>query len=498
MKKYVIALFMIGVLSLGILGVSFAGNPSGPPYAKVVVAIPLFGVPQEDVAMVQEKINEITEKEIGVTVEFPEFSNSPDYFPEAILTLSTPEQLDIMLAGYGCFMECYVDGKLRPLDSLLEEYGQDIIQQVGEDRIRYCDIHGVHYGIPVNGDYTQQRNCYVMRKDILEKYHLDPKKIRTIEDLEHVFAVVKEKEPGMTVLSAGAEPNTTILTTNLSFLDTSSGISLTAYEGNGKEGRLINAFDSEEYKNALRQVRRWYLKGYIDEDIYGVKEPVDSRVRQGELFAYTERKAAWSEKSEDIRIGGIEMVRVSPGPAAFPHRGYSSMPYVITRNSVSPKAAMQLLNLFYSNSEIEDLLCYGVEGVHYKKTEDGHITYIEEGASNPFLWNSYNIPNQYITHVWEGQDLDFWKQVEKRNESVRQGPKMGFNFDYSNVAAEYRKVTNIYLEYKWILENGIDNPEEGQRKMISEMEGSGLNLVIQEEQKQFEAWQERNSKGAGN
>ncbi len=492
MRKYITALCMMGILAFGTLGAAVSGHSAKPEYTKLVAAVPFTGISREDVEMVQEKINKITEKELGITVEFPEFSTSGQYFEKAMLMLSTPEQLDIMMAGFGAFMDCYVDGKLLPLDRLLEQYGQDIARQVGEEQIHSCDIHGVLYGIPVNGDYTQQRNCYVMRKDILEKYGLDPYGIRTMEELEHVFETVREKEPEITVLSSGAEPGNTLLSANLDFLDTSSGISLTVCE---EDGRLVSAFESEEYKSALQRVHRWYLKGYLNEDVFGVAEDVYSRVKRGELFAYTERKAAWSGEHENFKIGDMEMVRVSPEPSSLMHRGYASMPYVITSNSASPEASMKLLNLFYSNPEIENLLCYGVEGVHYKKTKDGHITHAQKEREDPFLWNSYNMPNQYISHVWEGNDLDFWEQVKTKNESAGKGPKMGFNFDYSSVAAEYARVMDIYHDYRWILESGLDNPEEGGKKMMDEMKSSGLDLIIQEEQKQFDNWRKRNRKG---
>lgn len=495
MRKCITVLCIIGILSFCISGTGVSGSSAGPQYTKLVVAIPFTGISRKDVAMVQEKINAITEKEIGITVEFPEFSTSSQYFAEAFLMLSTPEQMDIMMAGFGSFMDCYVGGELLPLDSLLEQYGQGIVEQVGEDKIHSCDIHGMLYGIPVNGDYTQQRNCYIMREDILERYHLDPAAIKTEEDLEYVFEVVKQNEPGMTMLSSGTEPNNTLLSTNLEFLDTSSGISLTVC---GEDGRLINAFESEEYKNALQQVHRWYLKGYLDEEIFGVPENVYSKVARGDLFAYAERKAAWSGESERFRIGDVNMVRISLEPGDLLHRGYASLPYVITRNSISPEAAMKFLNLVYTNPEIENLLCYGVEGIHYKKTGDGHITYVDEGIDNPFRWNSYNMPNQFITYVWEGESLNFWEQVKNRNESAGEGPKMGFNFDYSNVAAEYAKVMDIYSDYRWILESGLDNPEEGIKKMLNEMEESGFSLIIREEQKQFEDWCKRTGKEVGN
>ena len=36
---------------------------------------------------------------------------------------------------------------------------------------------------------------------------------------------------------------------------------------------------------------------------------------------------------------------------------------------------MKFLNLLYSDAEVEDLICNGIEGVHYQVTEDGKYTY---------------------------------------------------------------------------------------------------------------------------
>ena len=67
--------------------------------------------------------------------------------------------------------------------------------------------------------------------------------------------------------------------------------------------------------------------------------------------------------------------------------------------------------------------------------------------------------------------------------------------NYSSVAAEYARVMDIYHDYRWILESGLDNPEEGGKKMMDEMKSSGLDLIIREEQKQFDNWRKRNGKG---
>lgn len=493
MKKQFFLFIIAGLLSLcvtrGTCAQPFSDNLPEGKLIKLVAAIPFTGVPWEDVAAVNEKINEITEKEIGVTVEFPALSTSSsgyNYYDKATRLLSTSRQLDLMLGGYGSFMEAYVDKKLYPLDDLLLKYGQDIIEQVGEDKIHCCDIYDVLYGIPVNGVYTRQGNCYSMRRDILDKYHIDPEKIQTMDDLEHVFEIVKSGEPDMTVLAAGADG---ILSSQY-YLNTSCGIPLTANMNYGTDEEMVCIFESEEYKEALKRVRRWHVKGYTNEDIFGETKPLSVRVKEGKIFAYTGSRS-WDKGNDIFTVNGIEMVRISLDKHVVNYNGYGSRPYVITRNSISPEASMKLLNLFYSNQEIADLLCYGIEGVHYEKTEDGHFTYAKGRTDNPFLNNRGNMPNQFIAHVWEGEELDYWQQIAEQNETAVQSERSGFNFDYSKVEAEHREVVNIYNLYKKILNNGLDNQEECRERMLKEMEESGLRLLLKEEQTQYEAWKRR-------
>lgn len=36
-----------------------------------------------------------------------------------------------------------------------------------------------------------------------------------------------------------------------------------------------------------------------------------------------------------------------------------------------------------------------------KKLDNGFITYVGKEKKNPFLNNAWNMPNQFITYVWE-------------------------------------------------------------------------------------------------
>lgn len=258
----------------------------------------------------------------------------------------------------------------------------------------------------------------------------------------------------------------------------------------GRDEELVNLFETEEYYDALKRVRGWYLKGYLEEDMLGETESLFARVKRGEVFAYTTKWKPGLE-SQDINAAEREYVCVQLGENAVSFNTYAAMPYVITKNTVSPEKSMELMNLLFTNSEINNLLSYGVEGIHYKKTEDGHFTYMNDEKKNPFINNAWKVPNQFLTGVWEGNPLSLWENMRKFNEEAIHACDSKFIFDISPVITEYFTLRNIYSKYKVILENGLVNPKEGLERMNKEMRENGMEDVLSEERRQYQAWKDR-------
>ena len=155
MLPFVIVLILLGA------GIPSEAQEKKATYTKLIVALPFINVPEKEVHLMQDNINKITEKKIGVTVELPVLDS---YYDDITTRLSTNEQVDIMVGGYGAFMECYVEGYLLPLDDLLAKYGKDIIKKVGEDKINCCRINNNLYGIPDRGNYTITGNTFFLNK----------------------------------------------------------------------------------------------------------------------------------------------------------------------------------------------------------------------------------------------------------------------------------------------------------------------------------------------
>lgn len=60
--------------------------------------------------------------------------------------------------------------------------------------------------------------------------------------------------------------------------------------------------------------------------------------------------------------------------------------------------------------------------------------------------------------------------------------------------AEYASVSNIYRNYKWILENGLENPETGLESMLKEMKEEGMDQILIEIHKQYDIWKKEKGK----
>lgn len=489
-----VILLAIGLTGSGMFGFGLLWNreeANNPPAAKeqtdkrqkLVVAFPGAYGNTSDMKEVNEAINRIVEEKLDLEVEFKVISNQ--YSNTISKMLAGKEQIDIVnMANQTMYMEAYINGYLYDLEDVLQKDGQGVIDALGMDNINACRINGVLYGLTNNRDYAAGWDAYVLNKEILDKYRIKAEDIETIEDLERIYDLLLEKEPDIIPVEPGYMGT---MLSNFPLMDGINGFSIGGHLNYGQEEEVVNILESDEYWERLERVRRWYLKGYLGD--YSLLEYYNSRKRLGEGRVFSlPVKGKPGLLQQEIAACGRELVFVQFGENAITYNSLTAAPWTITQNTVSAEKSMQLLNLLYTNADIMNLLCYGIEGKHYVKTEDGHITFPQGKTNNFFVGNAWRMPNQFITYVWQGNPLDLWEQMKEHNKNALQSCEIGFNFDISKVKSEYVAINRIYDRYRRIVENGLVNPREGLRAMLKEMNENGLEDVIQEKRVQFERW----------
>ena len=510
MKKKLV-IFILVVFSITIVACSNTGkessknanNTQGPEsesrddekgskeVTKLVFSFMTWTGAPVDTQKIAEEINKITIDRYGIEVEL-QISDSSSYQQNLTLALSGGEQIDLfstILSNYPILAQ---QGYLLDLEEkeLIGEYGQGIIDAVGAEYIDACRVDGVLYGLPNNRDMAQGRGCAAIATEYLEGigYEIDDSveihKI-TLDELKNIYEQLHEKYPDKEVYRPVA-----LSMSQFSNVDLLGGSVFGVLLDYGKELTVENLFTSEYYKDYVSRMYDYNQKGYISKDAVTDTTAVTELVKAGTLISYTTGGKP-GIKQQESSLCGREMTIFQTMEDYVSSAAVASFPLSISYNTDYPQEAMTLMNAFYTDSDLANLLSWGIEGEHYKVLEDGQITFADGVDAATSGWNhnvTWELPNQFITYVWEGNQPTLWEDIKNFNNNAEKSIATGFTFDPTNVATEITSLQNVYEEYQKSLEYGFVEPDQGIQELNSKAMDAGLEKVIAEKQNQLDAW----------
>lgn len=450
-------------------------------------------VPAEDqIHKVEDAINEITREKIGAEVELM-IIQSGSYKQQMTLMLSGDEQLDIMGANGNIIPSAVAGEQIRDLGPLLEEYGQPIVELLGEDLMGCGKFNNVQYCLPVQADSALGLGYYTMRKDLVDKYNIDVSTIKSYEDLTKVFELIHEKEPDITVVAPGSAGQ--------SFMQFSCewdklGNYFGVLDNHGQDSlEVVNLFETENYINFVNVMRDWYTKGFISPDVTNSTESGAAQMKAGTLFAYANSNKPGIDTQEAMNTGcevvGAQVLDTITWTG-------NNWQWTIPENSKYPEKAMQFLVLLYTDPQILNTIVYGIENEDYVIHEDGRVGYPEGVDATNVGYSMANMlwsfGYEFNAYVWETNDPDVWEQTKAWNKTGLVSKAYGFVFDSTPVANEIAAVQNVYDQYRMSVECGVVDPGLALEEMNEKMEKAGLGDIIKEKQRQLDEWAEANGK----
>lgn len=440
-------------------------------------------------AQVAEEMNKITREKLNIEVELL-FFDMASYQQQITLMLGGGEQLDLFNAIVIGFTNSINNGYLVDLEEndLIQNYGPDIIEKRGQD-LDGCRFNGTLYGVPVHKDDAAGFDAYVFGAPYLDKigFQYESGKINsaTQDDIERILADLHTAYPDKAVIV----PQTPSMMQTI-VLDQLGGDFFGDLVDPVNSLKVTNLFEDQKYFDFCNMWYQWNQKGYVAGDALTNEMAATAQVRAGSTLGYkTSTKPG--VVAQESNLIGMEAVVLQVGGNFKRASTYSMMPWTISINTVDSVAAMQYLNELYSNPELSRLYCWGREGSEYVVSPSGHLTFPEGVTSDTsgYMHNvCWELPNQFIAGVWEGDELTLWDDMQKFNDEAPASKAMGFTFDNSAMSSEYTAINNIYLEYQKQLEFGFLNPEVGIPEMVSRMESAGLSKYIAEKQSQLDAW----------
>ena len=460
---------------------------TGEDMPNLVVTYAYNEVPR-DIDEVEDAINEITKEEIGCTVTFEAFTYG-NINDQLTLMLSSPsEQLDVMLGRfYNTGIATYVQrGQLRGLNDLLDEYGQDIKEVLGEKYLDAASLDGEVYGLTTVRNLANQF-CVMFRKDIIDELDIDLSGVHTYEDLTPVFAQIHEAYPELYIL-AGAGPQTTPYSSvykDADLLGDSLGVLI-----DNQTPVISNFYESEEFRDLVELMKEWNEAGYIYPDICTDSTTSGIQLVQNGIGAalFQSYKPGGLTETENTIGNAYELVEAPLDNALSVTNSVQSWMWAIPTNSVYPEKAMQFLNLLYSNKDLVNLLCYGIEGEHYVVGDDGFATDGPEtaGYSDKASWKA---GNANLAYLWEGQPADLYEQLDVFNSEAPMSSAMGFVMDTSDVASEYTALQAVKDKYELMLTWGFENDVDASIDEFNQaLYDAGLQKYMDEKQSQLDAF----------
>lgn len=449
---------------------------------ELVFAFPNTGTTMTDINLVQEEISKITQEKINATVKLMAIDWAA-WNQQINLILAGNEQLDVLVtSAFMNYSGMVSKGQLIPLDDLLDQYGQGIKEAMDPVFYEGTKINGKIYGISsfreLGADYG-----FIARKDLLDKYQIDLSQVKSFEELEPIFQIIKENEPNIIPLVQRDTNNTIvndILAANVDSLGDGMGVLML----DDNNTTVVNLYETPQYRKAVELARKWYQAGYIQSDAATSQETYAALIKAGKGFGYLANMKPGFEAQEANLVGyEMEAVRLTPpravssGPVAF----MISIP----SNAKYPEKAMEFINLLYTDADIMNLLTLGIEGKHYVKTEDGHVRLPDGVENSGYVFNQWLIGNNSLTYLWEGMDLNQWENIKEFNQNMVLSPALGFLFDAEKVKTEVAAVNNVISEYKAALESGSVDPSVLD-KFVDDLKKAGIDTIIAEKQRQLD------------
>ena len=442
-----------------------------------------------DITPVQEAVNAITEKEIGVHVTL-QVSEIGNYLQQAPLSLAAGDPVDIFERGFGAlgFATLYANGQMLDLTDLLDEYGKELKDLLGP-YLGAVSVDGAIYGVPPYRLYGA--SIYVcMRSDVLRELGLYEKaqNMTTWAEYEEIMAAVKENYDSLWPMAMTNDTESAILAGD-TFADAYS------YDSCGDTSRIVGAFDGGTIQSILdregkvewfERLADWYLKGWVWPDSAFSDQMSSDLVKQNVAFSEVVL-SEFGVESLKLASTGYEMLCVEVLPVEIGTGQVQKFGFSINQNCEDPVAAVKFLNLLYTNKDLANLMSWGVEGQDYEIV-DGVAQYVDNNKDTAnYHADDYSFGNQFLVHPWSGSSADFREQAQQKLADFETSPFLGFTFAPEGLDTEVATISAAYDEFMPLLSTGSYTPESLEQAK-QKLDAAGLPAYIEQMQQQLDAW----------
>lgn len=435
---------------------------------------------------VMQAVNKILKEKINATLDLTNLDWG-SYLEKVKLMSASSDPFDIFFcAGWMDFAGHVARGGLLPIDELLDKYGTDIKAAVPEGYWSGAKINGKTYAVPSTWQGAFMTG-WAIKKDIADKYGVDLKKTYTLKDLEPLLEQIKKNEKDVIpYLPANNNTNNVNSINNEKYDPLASNI---VY--NIESGKPEFYFNVPEVRDDLKLLRKFYEKGYLAKDAATMKDQVAASKSGKYAVVFSTNAQDEGGFASDYYGMPVSSI-VAKGNFLITTSYVQCLMNGISRTSKNPERAMMFLNLMWSDKNLINTVCFGVEGKHYKMVDSDIIERIPNAG-----WVQY--PG-YLTSYRLAFFESKWQKgaIPREDESMKVSkvsPLLGFVFNPEPVKNENAQISAIIAEMSPVLMCGVHpDPDKYIDEMYNKMKQAGWDKLIAEYEKQIAEWKVANGK----
>ena len=247
---------------------------------------------------------------------------------------------------------------------------------------------------------------------------------------------------------------------------------------------VVNFYATPEFKAMCEEMVYLYSKGLIDDAAFEDTDYLRSNMISGRISLKCGGTYKPGGDVEDSNSYGIQMRHSPHGTSLLTTGGIIATMWGVSANTEHPDRVMEVLELLCTDSYVMNMLSYGIEGENYTVT-DGLVEMIPDSGYNPGA--SWALGNTFLTYPMVGMPVTVWEDTYELNATADVSKIIGFTIDISPVELEVTNVTNVYEQYKNVI-NGNLPLEETLAEFNAKLEDAGIQTLIAEAQSQIDAF----------
>ena len=156
--------------------------------------------------------------------------------------------------------------------------------------------------------------------------------------------------------------------------------------------------------------------------------------------------------------------------------------------SENPVKAMKYINLMHTDSNLLDMMLFGVPETMWHFADDGRVELTDTswyGAHG----GAWTMGNTAIQHVTTNEDPEKNKRLQEYSKDAIMHPSLGFRYVVpTELEAQWASVNNVQDAMNRSLLTGAVDPATALPQYISDLKAAGLDEIKADIEKQYNEW----------